>query len=86
VTAGPLDYSEELYTFYIETVDADGTAECVLRSFLGPLHARRLHRLAHGFEFVSPIQCVPDLIRLLTQQNIAVYQVVRQAKAEGVWR
>ena len=82
----PLDYSEELYRFYLETVDVDGTAERVLRSFLGPRHEKRVRRLAHGFEFAAPIQCAPDLIRLLTQENIAVYQLVRQAKAEGTWR
>ena len=86
VIATPLDYSEELYRFYLETVDVDGTAERVLASLLGPRHAKRLHRLAHGFEFVAPIQCAPDLIRLLTRENIAVYQLVRQAKVEGAWR
>ena len=86
VIATPLDYSEELYRFYLETLDVDGTAERVLRSFLGPRNAKRLHRLAHGFEFAAPIQCAPDLIRLLTQENIAVYQLVRQAKVEGTWR
>ena len=86
VIGTPLDYSEDLYEFFLETVDVDGTAERVLRSFLGPRHAKRLHRLAHGFEFAAPIQCAPDLIRLLTQENIAVYQLVRQAKAEGTWR
>jgi hypothetical protein len=86
VIATPLDYSEELYRFYLETLDVDGTAERVLRSFLGPRHAKRLHRLAHGFEFAAPIQCAPDLIRLLTQENIAVYQLVRQARVEGTWR
>ena len=86
VIGTPLDYSEDLCEFYLEKVDVDGTAERVLRSFLGPRHAKRLHRLAHGFEFAAPIQCAPDLIRLLTQENIAVYQLVRQAKAEGTWR
>ena len=86
VIATPLEYSEELYRFYLETVDVDGAAERVLASFLGPRHAKRLHRLAHGSEFVAPIQCAPDLIRLLTQENIAVYQLVRQAKVEGTWR
>ena len=86
VIGTPLDYSEALYRFYLEILDVDGTAERVLRSFLGPRHAKRLRRLPHGFEFVAPIQCVPDLIRLLTQENIAVYQLVRQAKAEGTWR
>ena len=42
----PPDYSEDLYRFYLETVDVDGTAERVLRSFPGPRHAKRLHRLA----------------------------------------
>jgi hypothetical protein len=86
VIGTPLDYSEDLYEFYVEIVDIDGTAERVLRDFLGPRHAKRLRRLAHGFEFAAPIQCAPDLIRLLTQQNIAVYQLVRRAKAEGSWR
>lgn len=86
VIGTPLDYSENLYRFYLETVDVDGTAERVLTSFLGPRHAKRLHRFAHGFEFVVPIQCAPDLIKLLTQENIAVYQLVRQAKVEGAWR
>ena len=84
--AGPLDCSEDLYRFYLETVDADGTAGRVLRSFLGPRREQRLRRLPHGFEFVSPIQCVPDLIRFLKQGILAVYPAVRQGKAEGEWR
>jgi hypothetical protein len=86
VIGTPLDYSEDLYRFYLETVDPDGTADRVLRSFLGPPHEKRLRRLAHGFEFVAPIQSAPDLIRLLTQENMAVYQLVRQAKVQGTWR
>jgi hypothetical protein len=82
VAGTPLDYMEDLYRFYFETVDADGAAERVLRNFLGPLHAKRLRRLAHGYEFVAPIQCAPDLISLLSQKNIAVYQLVRQGKPE----
>lgn len=86
VTGTPLDYSEDLYRFYLETVDVDGSVEGVLRGFLGPRHAKRLQRLAHGFEFAAPIQCAPDLVRLLAQQNIAVYQLVRRAKIKESWR
>jgi hypothetical protein len=43
-------------------------------------------RHRHGFEFVAPIQCVPDIVRCLARENVAVYQVVRQAKVEGLWR
>jgi hypothetical protein len=85
-TGTPLDYSEDLYEFYVETVDLDGTAERLLKSFLGPRHGARVQRLAHGFRFAAPIQCAPDLIRLLTQANVAVYQLVRQVKVEGRWR
>ena len=53
VIGTPLDYSENLYRFYLEIVDVDGTAERVLASFLGPRHTKRLRRLAHGFEFVA---------------------------------
>ena len=86
VTGTPLDYSEDLYRFYVETADVSGVAERVLRDFLGPRHAQRLQPLPHGFEFVAPIQCVPDIVRLLTLENVAVYQVVRRAKVDGQWR
>jgi len=86
VSGTPRDYSEDLYSLYFELIDVDGTAERMLRNFLGPLHAQRVQRLAHGFEFFAPIQCVPDLVRLFTRENIAIYQVVRQAKVEGKWR
>jgi hypothetical protein len=82
----PLDYSENLYTFYLETADVGGTPERVLRDFLGPRHATRLRRLPHGFEFVAPIQCIPEIVRMLTLENIAVYQVVRRARVDGKWR
>ena len=81
----PLDYSEDLYRFYVETADVGATPERVLRNFLGPRHARLLQQLAHGFEFVAPIQCAPDIVRLLTLENVAVYQIVRQEKVDGKW-
>jgi hypothetical protein len=85
VAGTPADYSEDLYRFYVETADADRTRR-VLMDFLGPRHAKRLLRLEYGFEFVAPIQCAPDLIRLLTQENVAVYQLVRRTKVEATWR
>lgn len=44
-----------------------------------------MQRLTHGFELVLPIQCVPDIGRLLTRDNIAIYQTVRYAQDEGSW-
>ena len=82
----PLDYTEDLYRFYFEIRDTNGVAERALNRFLGDGHAKRLHRLAHGFEMDLPIQSVPDLIRILSDESIAIYQVVRYAKVEGVWQ
>jgi hypothetical protein len=82
----PLDYTEDLYRFYFEIRDADGTAERLLKEFLGDKYAERLQRLTHGFELDLPIQCVPDLIRIISTKNIAIYQVVRYAKVDGTWR
>ena len=82
----PLDYTEDLYKFYFEITDVDGSAERLLNSFLGTAHAAKLQRLTHGFELVLPIQSVPDIVGLLTRDNIAIYQIVRYAKVEGSWR
>jgi len=82
----PLDYTEDLYRFYFEIRDTNGVAERALNSFLGSEHAKRLHRLTHGFEMDLPIQSVPDLIRILLGENIAIYQVVRYAKVDGAWQ
>ena len=49
-------------------------------------YAKRLHRLTHGFEMDLPIQSVPDLIRILSGESIAIYQVVRYAKVDGAWQ
>lgn len=59
--------------------------EKIIADFVGPHKAASMIVLAHGYETELPIQCVPDLVRLLSAENIAVYQVVRYAKTNGVW-
>lgn len=34
----------------------------------------------------NTIQCVPDLVTLLNEKNIAIYQVVRGEKTKALWR
>jgi hypothetical protein len=82
----PRDYSEDMYHFYFELVDHAGVVKELLSKFLGEQHSRSLTTLSFGYEFDMPIQCAPDLIRLLAKENIAIYQVVRYAKTTGVWR
>jgi hypothetical protein len=86
VIGTPLDYTEHLYQFYLEVPHFDGTAERLIREFLGERHAARMRSLAHGFELVMPIQCAPDLVRRLAGANIAVYQLVRVARTTGEWK
>ena len=82
----PLDYTEDLYRFYLEVRDIDGNVEKLLREFLGTTQAEQLQRLTHGFELTLPIQCAPEIVRLLAAENVAVYQIVRYAKVAGSWR
>ena len=82
----PLDYTSDVYRIYFEVNDRDGMALKVLSGFLGDERGNNIFRLAHGYEIEAPIQCVPDLVRLLSKENIAVYQVVRYAKTGKLWR
>jgi hypothetical protein len=82
----PLDYSESVYRFYLELADCGPATRRLIEEFLPPYHAMRLVALDYGFEFEMPIQCAPDLVRLLLSRNIAIYQLVRLAKAKADWR
>lgn len=81
----PRDYTDDLYRHYFEVKEVAGRAERIVREFLGDARAASLVPLTHGFEVVIPLQCAPDLVRRLAQENFAVYQVVRYAKVAGTW-
>ena len=81
----PKDYSSDVYRVYFEVSDPHGAAGKIIADFVGPHRAASMIVLAHGYETELPIQCVPDLVRMLSAENIAVYQVVRYAKTNGVW-
>ena len=81
----PLDYTHDVYRVYFEVPDKWGIARKIIANFLGSEKAATIVTLAHGYEAEMPIQCVPDIVRLLSSENIAVYQVVRYAKTSGVW-
>lgn len=82
----PLDYSESVYRFYLEVADCRPATRRLIEEFLPEHHAERIVDLDYGFEIEMPIQCAPDLIRLLSNDNIAIYQLVRLAKTNGRWR
>ncbi len=82
----PRDYTEDMYRCYFEVGEHLGRAKEIISNFIGPEKAQELLTLAYGYEVEMPIQAVPDLVRLLVNSNIAVYQVVRYAKTDSVWR
>lgn len=81
----PKDYSNDLYFFYFEVGEFNEHALKIIREYLGPERMKHLRSLPHGYEFELPIQCVPDLVQRLVNQNVALYQVVRYAKSNKTW-
>jgi hypothetical protein len=81
----PADYTPDVYRVYFEVPDASGLAGTIIADFIGAERAAAMVTLAHGYETELPIQCVPEIVRLLVAQNIAVYQVVRYAKTNRTW-
>lgn len=80
----PLDYSSDVYRTYIEVIDPTNEAKSILSNILGKSSTEILS-LDYGYEFESPIQCIPDIVRELAVKNIAVYQVVRYSKTNKMW-
>ncbi len=79
----PRDYTGDLYRVYFEIGEFENSAKNILSKFLGTDDPDKIIKLAHGYEVELPIQCVPDIVRELSQANIAVYQVIRYAKTAG---
>ncbi|MFK3862250.1 hypothetical protein [Pseudoalteromonas rhizosphaerae] len=91
----PKDYSEDMYKFYFEATtnlknsevgEWKGEALTIISSFLGHYHSKNITKLEFGYELIMPIQCVPDLVSLLIEKNIAIYQIVRGEKTQETWR
>lgn len=81
----PLDYTSDVYRVYFEVREHEGMVKEIISDFLGAERAKKVATLAHGYEIELPIQCIPEVVKLLTDRNIAVYQVVRYAKTNSTW-
>jgi len=79
----PLDYTSDVYRVYFEIADSTNEGKKIISDFIGRERSEKIVTLTHGYEIELPIQCVPDVVRLLTSANIAVYQVIRYAKTNG---
>ena len=80
------DYSEDMYKVYFEIGEFEQEGLNALTSFVGDFHSKHILHLEFGYELAMPIQCIPEVVRLLSQKNIAIYQIVRGEKIEETWR
>ena len=81
----PLDYTSDMYRVYFEVREHDSLVLKILTEFLGEEKASGITALPHGYELELPIQVTPEIVRLLSKNNIGVYQVVRYAKTNNTW-
>jgi hypothetical protein len=80
------DYSEDMYKVYFEIGELEQVGLNILTSFVGDSHSKHIFHLEFGYELAIPIQCIPEIVRLLSQKNIAIFQIVRGEKIEEKWR
>ena len=80
----PLDYTEDLYRFYFEIRDTHGVVERALNRFLGSDHAKRLHRLTHGFEMDLPIFRASKINNLLISLKQGFFGTVGDSYVDSV--
>lgn len=52
----------------------------IITSFVGDSHSKHILHLEFGYELAMPIQFIPDVVRLLSQKDIGIYQIVRGDK------
>ena len=81
----PLDYSSDIYKVYFEVGEYNNTALEVLIKYVGKSKEKTISKLAHGYEVELPIQCIPEIVGLLIQGKVAIYQVIRYAKTSKTW-
>ena len=81
----PRDYTSDVYKVYLEVGEKDGSALNIITKYLGGDRAINIIRLTHGYELELPIQAIPDIVNRLSENNIAIYQVVRYAKTDTKW-
>jgi hypothetical protein len=81
----PKDYTHDLYQVYFEVGEHQGKAKKILEDYLGEERKGTIQTLTHGYIVEMALQCTPDVVKRLTDENIAIYQVNRFAKLDGRW-
>ncbi|MFN4161946.1 MAG: hypothetical protein ACK4FW_08205 [Stenotrophomonas sp.] len=82
----PREYSDALYRVYFEVGEWQDIARDAITAFL--VERSRDHPAfdfapaalevkAHGYEVDLPMQLIPEVVRVLAERNVGIYQVVR---------
>ncbi|UGV39906.1 hypothetical protein J7W08_07190 [Methanococcoides orientis] len=74
VKGTPFDYSDDKITVYFEVADKQSTREIIENTTF----IDGIEDLEHGFEVRIAMQQIPELIRHLSRENIAIYAVTPQ--------
>lgn len=74
VKGTPFDYSDDKITVYFEIADK----QSVRRIMEDISFIDNIEDLEYGFEVKIAIQQIPEVIRSLSQKNIAIYAVIPQ--------
>lgn len=81
----PLDYTSDIYRVYLEVGENNDTVKDILIDFMGIEKKHQIVSLVYGYEIEIPMQCIPEIVRLIVNKNIAVYQVNRISKTKNTW-
>ena len=81
----PKEYTDDLYQVYFEVGEYQERAKKILESYLGEDRKEKIKTLTHGYIIEIALQCTPDIVKRLADENIAIYQVNRFAKIDGTW-
>ena len=79
------DYSHTLYLVYFEVAEVNSIAQQVILQHIGADRESSLKKVDFGYEVALPVQVIPEIVRDMSAQGVAVYQVVRKGKLEGLW-
>ncbi len=72
----PRDYSEDIYKVYFEVEGSERVILDILKTIVGYPYSKYILHLEFGYELGMPIQCIPELVRLLSRLKILVYLVI----------
>jgi nucleoside-triphosphatase THEP1 len=72
----PKDYTDRKYRVYFEVMDIEEKVKKILASY----SSTPLSEKPYGYEATVAMQMIPEIIRKVAAENIAIYQVIREGE------